>query len=241
MIKRALVTVLALFFLLLSGSASALAQPAENNPTVDTPSGPFSQNDRDLIIKVKQAGLWEMPMGELAQTNAESDRVKVVGKQLMLDHMKLDVASNELAAKFGMAIPDMPTPAQQTWMNELQGLKGPEFDRKFADRLRAAHGQVFQFIALVRSETANDEIRPYAQISNSVVIKHMTLLESTGLVSDEGRAQPIPAGGTLGVVNASLDTSQGAPNMVVVLVVAAAGIVTTLALLRVLRPRKPVR
>lgn len=239
--NRALVTVLTMFFLLLSGPATAAAQPAENNPTVDTPSGPLTQNDRDLIIKVKQAGLWEMPMGELAQTNAESERVKVVGKQLMLDHMKLDVASNEIAAKFGIILPEGASPAQQTWMNELRGLKGPEFDRKFTDRLRAAHGQIFQFIGLVRAETANDEIRPFAQISNQVVLKHMTLLESTGLVSDEGRKNPVPAGGTIGIVNASLDSSQGAPNMIVILVVSIAGIVATIAILRVLRPRKPVR
>lgn len=239
--NRALVTVLTMFLLAISGSATAIAQPSENNPTIDTPSGPFTQNDRDLIIKVKQAGLWEMPMGELAQTNAESERVKIVGKQLMLDHMKLDQASDELAQKFGMTLPAMASPAQQTWMNELQGLKGAEFDRKFADRLRSAHGQVLQFIALVRSETGNDLIRPYAQIGNQVVLKHMTLLESTGLVSEEGRKPPIPAKGTIGIVNASLDTNQGAPNMIVILVVSAAGIVATLAVLRVLRPRKPVR
>ncbi|GLZ33714.1 hypothetical protein Lesp02_59020 [Lentzea sp. NBRC 105346] len=239
MIKRALVTVLATFFLLHSGSAAALAQPQENNPTVDTPTGPFTQNDRDLIIKVKQAGLWEMPMGELAGKVGQSQRVKEVGKLLMLDHMKLDQASNKLAEQFGMTLPDMPTPAQQSWMKELEGLQGAEFDRAFADRLRAAHGQVFLFIAKVRTQTANDAIRPFAQVGIDIVMKHMTLLESTELVSDAGRADPVPFGG---VINASLQNPEGgSPNMLVILVVSVAGVVTTIALLRVLRPRKPVR
>ncbi|SMC88082.1 DUF4142 domain-containing protein [Lentzea albidocapillata] len=233
--NRALFTVIATLCLVLGGPSAALAQPQENNPTVDTPTGPFSQADRDLIIKVKQAGLWEMPMGELAQTNAQSDRVKVVGRQLMLDHMMLDQAANKLAADFGMPLPGLPTPGQQTWMKELEGLTGAEFDRRWADRLRSAHGQVFQFIAVVRSNTANDLIRPFAQISSSVVMKHMTLLESTGMVSDVGRALPVPA---TGIVSASVDTSQGGPGMLVALVVSFAGIATTIAVLRALRPRR---
>jgi putative membrane protein len=63
------------------------------------------------------------------------------------------------------------------------------------------------------------------------------LLESTGLAGDSSFAEPQPAGG---IINASL-ASDELPNMWVILTVTAAGAVLTILLLRVLRPRRPVR
>ncbi|KOV80728.1 hypothetical protein ADL03_31975 [Nocardia sp. NRRL S-836] len=197
----------------------------------------MTANDRDLLVKVRQAGLWEMPMGELAQTKAQNPRVRVVGKQLMLDHMKLDEAVKKLSTQLNVPIPDLPSAAQQSWMDELNGLEGAAFDQAFADRLRSAHGSVFAFVAKVRIQTRNDLIRPFAQVGIDVVMKHMTLLESTGLTGDAAFAEPVPAGG---IINATLASGEG-PNMWVILTVTAAGVVLTILLLRVLRPRRPVR
>ncbi|MEU7479640.1 DUF4142 domain-containing protein [Lentzea sp. NPDC042327] len=234
---RALATVLAMLFLFSGGAVTASAQPADTGGTVQAEGGPLTANDRDLLVKVRQAGLWEMPMGELAQTKAQNPRVKVVGKQLMLDHMKLDEAVKKLSAQLNVPIPDLPSAAQQSWMDELNGLEGAAFDQAFADRLRAAHGSVFAFVAKVRIQTRNDLIRPFAQVGIDVVMKHMTLLESTGLAGDAAFAEPVPAGG---IINATLASGEG-PNMWVILTVTAAGVVLTILLLRVLRPRRPVR
>ncbi|WP_376770694.1 DUF4142 domain-containing protein [Lentzea indica] len=203
----------------------------------DTPTGPLTANDRELLVKVRQAGLWEMPMGELTATKASNARVKQIGKMIMLDHMMLDAATKKAAAALGVTIPDVPSPAQQSWMDEINALEGDAFDQAFVARLRAAHGQVFMFVAKVRSQTRNDTIRPFAQAGIDVVMKHMTLLESTGIAGDPAFAEPTPAGG---IINASLASNEG-PNMWVILTVTAAGAVLTILLLRVLRPRRPVR
>ena len=175
----------------------------------DTPTGPLTANDRELLTKVRQAGLWEMPMGELTATKASNARVKQIGKMIMLDHMMLDNLTKKTAAQFSFTTPDVPNAAQQSWMDELNGLEGDAFDQAFVARLRAAHGQVFMFIAKVRSGTRNDTIRGFAQAGIDVVMKHMTLLESTGLAGDSSFAEPQPAGG---IINATLASGEG-PNM----------------------------
>jgi predicted outer membrane protein len=147
-----------------------------------TASGPLGPADRDLLVKVRQAGLWEMPAGDYAQTRAESARVKQVGAELREDHKKLDVIVQQVAKKLGVALPDEPSPEQQRWLAILAAESGPAFDRDYANLLRAAHGKVFSVIAGVRAGTRNDEIRKFASQSNTVVMKHMTLLESIGLV-----------------------------------------------------------
>jgi predicted outer membrane protein len=234
---RALATVLAMLFLFFATPFAAQAQPADTGGVQDTPTGPLTANDRELLNKVRQAGLWEMPMGELTATKASNARVKQIGKMIMLDHMMLDNLTKKTAAQFNLTTPDVPNPSQQSWMDELNGLEGDAFDQAFVARLRAAHGQVFNFIAKVRTQTRNDTIRGFAQAGIDVVMKHMTLLESTGLAGDSAFAEPQPAGG---IIKANLASGDG-PNMWVIISVTAAGAVLTVLLLRVLRPRRPVR
>ncbi|MET8762978.1 DUF4142 domain-containing protein [Lentzea sp. NPDC004782] len=234
---RALATVLAMLFLFFATPFAAQAQPADTGGVQDTPTGPLTANDRELLNKVRQAGLWEMPMGELTATKASNARVKQIGKMIMLDHMMLDNLTKKTAAQFNLTTPDVPNPSQQSWMDELNGLEGDAFDQAFVARLRAAHGQVFNFIAKVRTQTRNDTIRGFAQAGIDVVMKHMTLLESTGLAGDPAFAEPQPAGG---IIKANLASGDG-PNMWVIISVTAAGAVLTVLLLRVLRPRRPVR
>jgi predicted outer membrane protein len=156
--------------------------------------GPIDNDDRNLLEKVKQAGLWEIPTGLQAQERAGSDRVKEVGRTLAADHVQLEKDNNKIAAQLGIrSLPSRPSAAQQRWMTELSGLSGAAYDRAFVIRLRAAHGQVFAAIAQVRATTANSLIREYAEKRcHDVVLKHMLLLERTGLVNYRDTREPRP-------------------------------------------------
>ncbi|WP_248963396.1 DUF4142 domain-containing protein [Sphaerisporangium perillae] len=165
------------------------ASPAD---FTDTESGPLGPADRDFLVKVRQAGLWEIPTGQQAQDRAGSARVKEVGLQLAADHTKLDDQVRALAAKLNVPLPSTPNSDQQGWMAELSTKTGADYDKTFADRLRFAHGKVFQAVAVVRAGTKNSEIRAFAQVAVDVVMKHMTLLESTGKVDFAALPTPPP-------------------------------------------------
>jgi predicted outer membrane protein len=144
--------------------------------------GPLSPADRDLLVRVRWAGLWEIPAGRWAQDRSNSDKVKDVGMHLVTDHTKLDAEVRALADKLGVLLPNEPNPDQQGWLDEMAGATGPQFDQIFVDRLRNAHGKVFTFVSAVRAGTRNDLVREFATTAVNVVMKHMSLLESTGLV-----------------------------------------------------------
>ncbi|HVW43773.1 MAG TPA: DUF4142 domain-containing protein [Amycolatopsis sp.] len=172
----------------LAAPAIARAQPVK-----------LSDADRGLLVAVRQAGLWEMPVSGLAHIRGSNQHIRDIGKTLMVDHGRLDVLTRDLAKKYGVALPDQPNPDQQVWLKEVQNAApGADFDRLFTNRLRLAHGIVFNSIAQVRVSTGNDEIRAYANTANQVVLRHIALLESTGLV-DYG-ALPQPALGTANVL-----------------------------------------
>ncbi len=220
---------------------------ADPGPVQQTPLGPITEQDKELLVKVRLAGLWEMPMGEEATKRAASQRVKDVGAQLASDHMFLDERVLRLAGQLDVPLPDEPNADQQSWMAEMRSLEGAAFDDSFANRLRAAHGSIFPVVGTVRANTRNEAIRQFAQVCNQIVLKHMTLLESTNMVTDMGLSKPVAAGAqpVPGAVNAepvrTATQVQDGPSPLVVLLMCLAGAVVTIGVLRLLRPKANVK
>lgn len=205
-------------------AASANAQPAQ----------PLTTADQTLLIKVRQAGLWEMPAGRWAETRGASPRVKEVGMMLMIDHGRLDTATRALATELNVALPAQPTAEQQGWLNEMDAARTPaEFDQVFVNRLRAAHGTVFSVISAVRAATRNDKVREFATTANQAVLRHISLLESTGLVNYGKLPDAVLPATTTPVANAALDVQATDILTGVVLAVVLGG--ATVLLLRLIR------
>ncbi|GAA4259615.1 DUF4142 domain-containing protein [Dactylosporangium darangshiense] len=188
-------------------AATAAAPAGTDLPAgwMNTATGPLGPADREFLTKVRQAGLWEGPAGQMAQGRAADERVKEVGKQLAADHIGLDQQVREVSATLGVALPDKPSDEQQGWLDEFSSKTGADFDLAFANRLRAAHGKVFALVSSIRSGTRNDLVRAFAQTAVNVVMKHMTLLESIGNVNFN--ALPTPG---LPAPNATKATPAGA-------------------------------
>jgi predicted outer membrane protein len=161
------------------------AVPADGESTggrTQTRWGPLDDGDRLLLVKVRQAGLWEMPTGQQAQQRAHSERIKDVGRRIAAEHGVLDDDVRGVAGQLGVVLPSRPNADQQSWMAELTTKSGDDYDRTFVNRLRAAHGKVFAIIAQIRANTRNSVIREFAQRAMAFVLRHMGYLESTGLV-----------------------------------------------------------
>ncbi|GLY42735.1 hypothetical protein Amsp01_087580 [Amycolatopsis sp. NBRC 101858] len=148
-------------------------------------AGALTEIDKTFLVKVRQAGLWEIPAGKLAQTHASSEAVKRAGLHVIDGHSKLDQLVREDANILGVPLPDQATPEQQGWVRQLTAAQGLAFDKLFANLLRSSHGKIFATIGEVRASTQNDLIRRHARQANQTVLDHMEVLEDTGLVAPE--------------------------------------------------------
>ncbi|MGG7569285.1 DUF4142 domain-containing protein [Streptomyces sirii] len=158
-------------------------------------SGGVTELDKTFLTKVRQAGLWEMPAGRLAQTHASSEAIKRAGMHVLDGHSKLDQLVREDSDALNVPIPDQATAEQQGWIDQLKNARGRAFDQLFVDLLRASHGKVFITIGEVRATTKNPLVRRLATQANNTVQDHMDVLEDTGLVTDatlEDVASTIP-------------------------------------------------
>jgi predicted outer membrane protein len=247
------ISAMALAFLLAPASP---ARADANIPGIPDPqtsfnargSGSVSAADKDFVIKVRLAGLWEIAAGNMAQEKSDDPRIVEIGKSIATQHVLLDKLDRVVAKELGIDLPNQPNADQQSWLAEMRNAQSAAaFDQSFIDRLRAAHGKIFPAIATVRASTRNDAVRALAQQANQFVMTHMTLLESSGIV-DYGSLPTAPApapatsyGGPVpvdGNMVAAANTSGGVPGLnttVILLVLAAAlvaGVITTMRIFR---------
>lgn len=156
---------------------------AGNAPVSDTQWGPLAAFDRDFLQKVRQAGLWEKPSGLSAQQRSQNALVKTAGQHLIDGHADLDAKVIAIGQMMNVELPTQPSELQQGWMNEMKNAATPaDFDSVFANRLRAAHGKVYELLAKERTGSKNAMMRKFAEYSMTVVLDHMTVLEQTKLV-----------------------------------------------------------
>ncbi|MFI2206324.1 DUF4142 domain-containing protein [Streptomyces sp. NPDC020192] len=150
--------------------------------TVTTPYGPLSAQDQDFISKVRLAGLWELPAGELAERKGTTAAVRTAGQHLVAGHTSLDAHVRTVATQLGTPLPNEPNEQQKQWLATLNAAQGQDFDRRFASILRLAHGRVFTLTAQVRSDTQNSLVRDLADDANATVLDHIKVMEATGYV-----------------------------------------------------------
>jgi predicted outer membrane protein len=154
-----------------------------NRLIANTPYGPLTEGDRNFVVFVRAAGLWEFPSGELAMQKGTTAAVREAGRHLVVGHAALDAACRRIAPELHITIPNQATPQQQQFLATLKADQGKQFDSDLANILRATHGSIFTTIATIRSTTRNSLVRALADQANDVVLDHIAQMEGTGLVN----------------------------------------------------------
>ncbi|AVH61283.1 MULTISPECIES: DUF4142 domain-containing protein [Streptomyces] len=172
---------------------AALAYPAmlgiENTASssdrviANTRYGPLTEADRDFVVKVRAAGLWEHPLGLMAMERGTTAAMKEAGEHLVAGHARLDATCRKIAPELGITLPNQASPQQQQFVATVDASTGKQFDTTAVNIMRITHGQIFPVVAKIRATTKNTLIRQLADQTNDTVLDHITVLEKTELVN----------------------------------------------------------
>ncbi|ANZ35021.1 hypothetical protein BBK82_01965 [Lentzea guizhouensis] len=139
-------------------------------------------SDREMLVLLTQHSLWQKPTSREASDRGRDARVRKVAGQLAAEHTQLARAVSDAAAQIGVDLPAEPTTEQKSWANAVSSSSGEELDRMYANLARAADGTLIVQVAQARATTKSVPARVAAQTGLTLLLKHMLLLESTGLV-----------------------------------------------------------
>ncbi|MET9073557.1 DUF4142 domain-containing protein [Streptomyces sp. NPDC004232] len=155
---------------------------AQDRVIANTQWGPLTEQDRDFVVKVRAAGLWEYPVGQIGLQKGTTPAVKTASEHLVDGHAALDTTCRKIAPMLNITLPNIASPQQEGFVRQLQADSGTKFDSDFANILRMTHGAIFNTISKIRSTTKNTLVRALADQANNTVLDHMTVMEKTGFV-----------------------------------------------------------
>ncbi|MFG2126659.1 DUF4142 domain-containing protein [Streptomyces sp. NPDC048751] len=158
---------------------------AQDRVIANTRYGPLTEQDRDFVVKVRAAGLWEYPLGEITMQKGTTPEMKEAGAHLIVGHAGLDELCRKIAPELGITLPNQASPQQQQFVQTASSANGKEFDQTASNIMRITHGQIFPTVAKIRANTKNTLVRELADLANDTVLDHMTVLEKTGMVNFE--------------------------------------------------------
>jgi hypothetical protein len=150
--------------------------------TTETQWGPVSAADRDMLIKLRQADLWNGPTGEQAAAQAGSPAVREAGAALATSHGQLDVQLMQIADRLRITLPSQPSDQQQVWVSAIVSAPPARYDATYVNLTRAAYGELMPLVEGVRAGTRNQLVRWMAMQASASIEPNMRALEATGLV-----------------------------------------------------------
>ncbi|MEV5437576.1 DUF4142 domain-containing protein [Streptomyces sp. NPDC052682] len=161
------------------------ASTSQDRIIANTKYGPLTEADRDFVVRVRAAGLWEYPLGNLVLQKGTTPAMKEAGKHLIVGHGRLDATCRRISQELGIVLPNEPSPQQQQFVATGEGTTGKEFDSTAVSIMRVAHGSIFPTVAKIRATTRNSLVRELADQTNDTVLDHISILEKTGMVNHE--------------------------------------------------------
>jgi hypothetical protein len=195
-----------------------------------------------LLIGLHQAGLWEIPAGQMAAQKGTTPKIQQAGQKIATQHAELDRLTMQAAQTLGATLPSAPTAEQQGTLDQLKTAEGSRFDQLFVTSLRDAYGFLYPIVGEVRSSTRSTAIRRLADQANVDVLGYMQILESTGLVQYTKLAPaaipPAQDLSALGMAGADAGISPPVPPALLWLLALGAAGIAAIAAVRINRGRR---
>jgi putative membrane protein len=129
----------------------------------------FTKSDRPIVRGTNDSR-------RLAEKNGQSGQVKNFGETLKTDHGNANMKAIEAAKSLNVVVPTEPNANQKADYNEMAKLKGPDFDKKFAEHMVMDHKKDIE-----KYQTAGrqqDAAGKYATESLPTLQKHLQTAEA---------------------------------------------------------------
>ena len=133
---------------------------------------PLTAADSAFVMKAATGNRMEIEAGNLAQQNAQSERVKNFGAMMVQDHQ---AANQELttATGRGMNMPDSLPADMRKLADQLRNLKGKAFDNRYMSMMVEDHRKTIADFQKQANGGTNDGLKAFAQRTLPVLQKHL--------------------------------------------------------------------
>jgi putative membrane protein len=123
----------------------------------------ISEKDRNFINEVAQGNMLEVKLGELAQTNTTTDKVKMLGQHMIDDHTKAGNDLKALASKKGVVVPSNLDEKGFRIYSKLVKKQGKDFDKAYTKCMVKDHKEDIDKFKKQADKGDDTDLKAWAQ------------------------------------------------------------------------------
>lgn len=159
-----------------TSSAMNNASMSNNTGTTSNSTATTTQADAKTIEFVQKAasgGMMEVQLGQVAQQNAKSQRVKDFGSMMNTDHTDANNQLKSLATSKNIQVPSAMNAKDQKHVDEMSKMKGAEFDKMYMNMMVNDHKEDIAEFKKASTDLKDSDIKGFAGKTLPVLQKHL--------------------------------------------------------------------
>jgi putative membrane protein len=154
---------------------SANEAKADSSTASSNPSQTMSVDEKTSahMVKLGDAGLAEVALGQLAQEKGTSQSVKDFGSMMVKDHSAANDELKGIASRKNVTLPAAPGEDHQKQMQDLTKKSGAEFDKDYIDAMVKGHEKVANELEETSKDATDAEVKAFADKILPTVRAHL--------------------------------------------------------------------
>ncbi|MPZ46548.1 MAG: DUF4142 domain-containing protein [Betaproteobacteria bacterium] len=134
-----------------------------------------ASSDRNFVMEAASGGITEVQLGKLAQKNGDSEAIKKFGQTMVSDHSKAGAELEAMAKKLGIDVPKQPGKKHEGALKKLEGLKGAQFDRAYAEQMVSDHETTISLFEQQAKTGQSAELKAFASKTLPTLHDHLKM------------------------------------------------------------------
>ena len=154
---------------------TAAVKVNDTTTTVATPVSktPVDKDDAEFAVAATSGGMMEVELGNYAQQNAASQRVKDFGAMMVKDHTKAGDELKSIATAKNITLPATPGKDEQKDIADLMKKKGADFDKAYMNMMLSDHKKDVKAFEKAAKDCKDPEIKSFAVKTLPVLLVHL--------------------------------------------------------------------
>ena len=146
--------------------------PMSNMANTNLADTALTEKD-EFPMKAASGGMMEVQLGQLAQKNGQSQRVKNFGAMMVKDHSKANSELKAIAASKNISLPTTLIPEHQEHVTMLQKVSGADFDKQYMEMMTKDHKEDVDEFDKASKNAADADIKAFAAKTLPVLRVHL--------------------------------------------------------------------
>jgi putative membrane protein len=136
-----------------------------------TPTILVDEKTSAFMVKIADAGLTEVQLGQMAQEKAKNKSVKDFGAMMVKDHSAANDELKGIATRKNVTLPAVPGEAHQKEITDLT--QSTKFDKEYIDAMVKGHKDVVDELEKASKDVTDGDVKVFIDKTLPVVRAHL--------------------------------------------------------------------